>query len=271
MTDTLGSGANSIYGMRHTGKRMNRNSKKQVKYKPFFFISLILFLNLSVFSQSKRISRKQFVNDSINIMRVKLVRPQFRFDTRVVFTPEQKVNISGLDLGVLLKEKLRVTLGYYRLNSASFNNIEKDIGGEIYDLNYSSQYMALNLEFFYLSRRYFSLGMPIEIGVGKNTTSLLPRVEGAEINKRNGVHALSYFGLSGTFKPIRWIGLKGSIGYRKDLFNQVKDVKLDGVYTSIGLAIDFREIIKDIRMYQLKKRYKKNFNAIGTAVDLIVD
>ena len=91
------------------------------------------------------------------------------------------------------------------------------------------------------------------------------------LDQQTGFVALAYFGLSGTFKPIRWIGLKGAIGYRKMLINQVKDVSLDGIYTSVGLAIDFREIITDFRLFKLKKRYRKNSSSLENAVDLITD
>ena len=82
---------------------------------------------------------------------------------------------------------------------------------------------------------------------------------------------MTYFGLSGTFKPIRWIGLKVAVGYRKTLINKVKDVPFDGVYSSVGLAVDLREIIKDYQMFKLKKKYYKNANSVETAVDLITN
>ncbi len=55
------------------------------------------------------------------------------------------------------------------------------------------------------------------------------------------------------------------------LFNQLKEVSLDGIYTSVGLAIDFREIITDFKLFKLKKRYRKNSNSLENAVDLITD
>ena len=96
-------------------------------------------------------------------------------------------------------------------------------------------------------------------------------IDGSEIDNKSGLILLTYFGLSGTFKPIRWIGLKASVGYKKTVLNQVKEVNFDGIYTAVGIAVDFREIIRDVRMYSLKRKYRKNFNSVGTAVDLITD
>jgi hypothetical protein len=55
------------------------------------------------------------------------------------------------------------------------------------------------------------------------------------------------------------------------LLNEIKPVDLNGIYTSVGLAIDFREMISDYKMFRLKKKFRKNSNALENAVDLITD
>ena len=84
-----------------------------------FLLSIFLLLSFSAFAQtqdSDSLSSAQFVKDSINLMRVKLVRPQFKFDNRVTFFEGQAISITGFDVGLLLSEKLRFTIGYYRMN-----------------------------------------------------------------------------------------------------------------------------------------------------------
>jgi len=235
---------------------------------------MVLFLTLLpcfIFSQSKKLSKKQFITDSLKIVKPRIARPQFRIDNRTIFSNKQLINISGFDAGVTLKEKLRVTLGYYSLSASNLTSLNKSIGSVLYNANYRLNYGALNLEFIYKNTRFFSLGMPVEIGFGQNTLKYKSTESETEAESNKGMVLLTYFGLSGTFKPIRWIGLKVSVGYKKTVFNQLKGLNFDGIYTSVGLAIDFREIIRDGRMYSLKKRYRKNFNSIGTGVDLITD
>jgi len=214
-------------------------------------------------------TKKQFIADSIKIMAPKLIRPQFRFDNRLTFFHGQKINITGVDAGVLLKNKLRATLGYYGV-SDKLTSLNKTINDVEYQGNYKLNYGAINLEFIYKNTRFFSLGMPLEFGFGGNSLNYESGDYNLQTDKQSGFIAMSYFGLSGTFKPIRWIGLKGAVGYRKTIFNQVKDVAFDGIYTSIGLSIDVREIIKDYKMFRLSKRYR-NTKLIETAVDLITD
>jgi len=231
----------------------------------------LLFPPGSVFSQGAKLSKQQFIADSQKIVRPLIIRPQFRFDNRTIFFNGQRINISGFDAGIILKEKLRVTLGYYNLSNANLTSLNKSINNVLYKANYRIDYGALNLEFIYKNTRFFSLGMPIEIGLGQNVLNYKNSIDETETENNTGIVLLTNFGLSGTFKPIRWIGLKVSIGYRKTVFNQVNNLKFDGLYTSLGLAIDFREIIRDGKMYALKRKYRKNFNPVGTAVDLITD
>lgn len=214
-------------------------------------------------------TEEQFISDSIKIMEPKLVRPQFKFDNRVTFYQGQSLFIRGYDLGVLLNNKLRVALGYSGLNedlNAFKETIDSIDVGRLIDIQYGS----INLEFQYHDSRFFSLGMPLELAGGWNrlrwknfNTDEIYKVE-------EGIIAMSHFGLSGTFKPIRWFGLKGVVGYRKMLFNQVKEFSFDGFFTSIAFNVDVREIITDIKMYRLLKKHKRG-KRIVNAVNLMTD
>lgn len=225
--------------------------------------------SLSVLAQSK-LTKKQFLADSTRIVAPKLIRPQFRFDNRLTFLEGQKLNITGFDLGVLLKNKLRVTVGYYAL-SDELKSITKIVNDTNYQSHYRLNYGAFNFEFIYKNTRFFALGMPLEFGLGSNTISYQSNNNDILIDKQTGFIAMAYFGLSGTFKPIRWIGLKAAFGYRKTIYNQIQNLSLSGLYTSVGISVDFREIITDYRMFQLKKRYRKKSSSLENAVDLITD
>jgi hypothetical protein len=233
-----------------------------------FFI--VFYCQIIIANGQTNITKKIFLIDSLNIVKTKLIRPQFRFDNRLTFLNGQKLSITGFDGGVLLSEKLRIALGYYKV-SDKFTSLTKRVNDVEYQGQYKLNYGALNIEFIYKNKRFFSLGMPLEIGLGNNTLNYRSKIDGTETEGRSGFIAMAYFGLSGTFKPIRWMGLKGAIGYRKTLFNQIRDLAFDGIYTSVGLTVDFWEIIKDHRMYKLKRRYHKNSNPIETAVDLITN
>src|SRR3954469_19725258 len=76
---------------------------------------LSLLIHLNVKSQTR--NQDDFVRDSLKIMSPKLVRPQAKFDNRQTIFRGQSLEITGFDAGVLLKDKLRITLGYYSLEN----------------------------------------------------------------------------------------------------------------------------------------------------------
>ncbi|PBQ32861.1 hypothetical protein CNR22_14125 [Sphingobacteriaceae bacterium] len=236
----------------------------------FIFFSMLMFYSGA--DAQVKLSKKdkaKFVEDSMRIMRPRLVRPQFRLDNRNLFYQGQVLNVSGVDAGVLLKNKLRLCIGYYSLSN-NLNSYEKTIDNVKYERSIKLQYGSINTEVIYKNTRYLSLGMPLEFAFGNNTLEYKNSETGELSTKKAGFVVSSDFGLSATFKPIRWIGLKGIVGYRKTLFNAVKDFRFDGLFTSIGLNVDVREIIKDIQMFSLKRKYKRG-NTVENAVDLITD
>lgn len=248
-------------------------------------ISFFLFCAVNAFSQNDtlppryddtlpaattRCTYEQFLLDSNEIVAVKLVRPQFRFDNRNIYFKGQMLSVGGYDAGVLLKDKLRVTLGYYRMND-NLSSYHHDIEGQQYDRRFRLAYGTLNTELLYINRRFFSLGMPLEFGFGRNISRYKLTPDATDYVEKSGFLVVTDFGLSGSFKPIRWVGIRFVVGYRKNVVNQVDDFRFDGIFTSVGLNIDFREVTKDFKMYRLMKRCGRIDSKIGTAVDLFVD
>ncbi len=232
-------------------------------------LSVFLLLLPATAWPQKKLSKKQFVKDSLEIMRARLIRPQLRIDNRITFHKGQTLTMNGVDAGVLLKEKLRLTLGYYALNdhlSAYSSVIDGEEVQRLIKLNYGS----INTEYYYMNTRFISLGLPLDFGFGY-TELKYRKVSNRQLYGREaGFVFLIDFGLSAIYKPIRWIGVKGVVGYRKYLINPVKDMSFSGFFTSLGLVVDLREIIKDVSMYKLKKKYRRG-NNLENAVDLITD
>ena len=233
-------------------------------------ICLLTSFLASAQEEKKVYTRANFIKDSTYIVRVKLIRPQLRADNRNIFFKNQNLALSGFDAGVLLKDKLRVTLGYYRLNE-NLSDFNDDNDNAQFERSFKMNYGALNTEFIYLNKRFFSLGMPLEFGFGQNVINYKTDPLSTTFEQKKGFVFSTDFGLSGTFKPIRWIGIRAVVGYHKNIINQIPGFRFDGVFTSVGLNVDIREIVKDYQMYQLKKKYKRLGSPVGTAVDLITD
>jgi hypothetical protein len=232
-----------------------------------FLLSVFLLTGFFVSAQSS--PPDDFIKDSLEIIKVKLVRPQFKFDDRVTFCEGQSLSINGFDLGVLLSDKLRFTLGYYGMKG-HLKNYDYTSEGSEFGRFVTMRYGSLNTELIYKDTRFLSFGMPLEIGAGVNTLQDKNITADEIISSKSGGLVFVNFGMSATFKPMRFLGLKGIIGYRKVAYNQVKDFNFDGFFTSIGLNIDIHAVVVDVRMYRLEKRYHRG-NKIANAVNIITN
>jgi hypothetical protein len=211
----------------------------------------------------------EFTRDSIKIAAGKIVRPQFRVDARTSSFEGQKINIYGYDVGVLISNRLRLALGYYRIN----NDLpeEVDLNGSQTKLLLNVNCGALNTEVTYYEARYLSLGFPLEFAFGTYKMEHHDANSDRALDHQSGVLGFTNFGLSATLKPIRWFGLKGIAGYRKSLYPNEKTFGFNGVFSSIGLNADVQEIVKDIKMYKLMKRHNRNFHGLTTLADLVTN
>ena len=190
-----------------------------MKQKNKLFLYVLVFTATFGFAQKDSLGDAQFIRDSLKIVKLKLVRPQVKFDNRINFYGKQGLPITGFDIGVLLAEKLRVTLGYYNMNNTLKNQAFKrqdTAFGTLIHLEYGS----INTELIYKDTRFFSLGMPLEIGAGINTFRDMNETTGDVLATRTGALIFVNFGLSGTFKPMRFLGLKGLLATAKWLLTR---------------------------------------------------
>lgn len=252
--------------------------------KFFIYILFLIFCVTSVSAQKtsntakpktrvqpkKKLTRAQFRKDSMAIMKPMLFRPQIRLDNKICFYKGDSYNIDGIDAGVILKERVRFTLGYYRLND-ELSGYSKTENGTYFDRNLKLHYGSINIEFVYLNSRFFTLGIPFEFCFGKNTLNFKTSPTDQVSYTKSGFVSLIDLGASGTFKPIRWVGVRLTGGYRHTIINSVPGSRFDGPFISFGIAVNLREISKDVRMFALKKKYKRLGDPLDTAVDLITD
>src|SRR5688500_14278805 len=119
------------------------------------YLSLI-FVGCLCISNAQKLTREQFLKDSAHIMRPKLVRPQLRYDSRLTFFEGQALALNGFDAGVMLKDKMRLTLGYYKVED-DVNAFRKTVEGVETISNIRVEFGSVNTEIIYLDKRYFSL------------------------------------------------------------------------------------------------------------------
>jgi hypothetical protein len=238
--------------------------------KLVFLLFLLLIIGLSALrSQTLSQTDSLFIRDSIRVATPKSLRPQFRIDARASAFEGQKINIYGYDAGVLIENRLRIALGYYRIKNELPNDV--DLLGSKTKLQLGIDCGALNTEVVFYDARYLSFGFPLEFGFGNYSLVYHDALTGRVLSEKDGFLGFANFGLSAVFKPIRWFGLKGIAGYRKTIYPGENIFPFNGVFSAIGLNIDVQEIVKDIRMYRLIKKYNRNFSRLRTFTALMTD
>ncbi|HEY6163246.1 MAG TPA: hypothetical protein VI112_18605 [Bacteroidia bacterium] len=209
----------------------------------------------------------KFREDSLRIVSPKPVRLQFKFDTRSTFVFDKAVNLYGYDAGILVNGKLRLTLGYYRMDEQWDYSSEAGLSHRKVMMRIGT----INSEMIYFQKRFLSLGFPLEPGVGYYNIRSSLNANDSTLEHLEGLVVFSDFGLALTFTPIRWFGLKGMVGYRKAILSSEKRFDFNGIFSSIALNIDMQEAIKDIKLYRLEKKYHPHhFKRLQTFADILV-
>ena len=228
---------------------------------------VLVFFSLNIHAQSK-LAKKKFVADSLKIIERKSIRPKIKLDDKIIFFGSQRLGVIGIDAELFIKEKLRLTLGYYTI-SDKLTTIKKTIHNVTYQGQYALRYGSFNVEYLFKNKPLYAFGIPVELGLGSNHLNYLSGIANHLSDTKEGIILMTYVGLSICYKPLNWVCIKGTAGYRKTLYNQIRGLSFDGFYYSVGLGVDIGELIIDYKIYKLKKNYHKNIDPVETAVDIL--
>ena len=193
-------------------------------------------------------------NDSAHIYRFRKVRPFFSLDNRNSFIKDAPVNVQGIQLGVLLKEKYTVGLGYYIIRTSAKQKLttknEKNISANrTLNLNYLTAFY----QYAIIDKRYFELDLPFEVGLGGYDVKLTDVVTNKLIVDRKGGTIILGGGVGLIVKPLKWIGITGSAGYRYALDNN-PNVNFSGFFYSYGVWVGLGSIYRDVRYCGIKRK-----------------
>lgn len=218
----------------------------------------------SLFAQKSAVKRHKIdslslklKNDSLRTFRFKKLRPYANIDNRNSFI-KNPAAISGLQLGIIVNEYHTFGLGSYRLNRTPEKDAPIRDGYRMNNLRYFTTFY----EYFLLNARYVEIDLPFEIGLGNYSARIVDTLN----TKRDQNISAGFIPLGSAvkviLKPVRWIGLSLMGGYRYVLEKKT-NLNLNGVYYSLGVWVDIRQIYRDIKYYGFqKKKYRKAVDQI---------
>jgi hypothetical protein len=201
----------------------------------------------------------KFKKDSAHIYRFKNVRPFIAIDNRNSFIKNAPVNVKGFQLGVILKEKHTIGFGIYSLQNSSKQSLTaKNENNISTKRTLNLNYLTLFYQYVIIDKRFFELDLPLEVGLGGYHIKLEDTITHKIITDQKGGSLITSGGVNIILKPVRWIGISGTAGYRIAL-DKNPNVNFNGAYYSYGVWVDLRQIYRDIRFYGItRKKYKRH-------------
>ena len=208
------------------------------------------------------------VADSATVARPAAVPPRQRasfilsLDNRESFVQSSAVPIIGLNVGVVLPgRRWRLGLGGYTLSrdyaelySYQYKNGKRTKKiADVFTPQLTLTYFTPNVSYVFLQRRWLEISLPVEAGLGASHYTLTNQ-NGTLVTDSRGLFVPVEAGLSVLVKPFRWVGVSGSVGYRKSVLEVDYQDDFDGMYFSYRLNVFVGTIWRDWRQHRQGRR-----------------
>lgn len=194
--------------------------------------------------------------DSAFIYRFRKLRPYFNYHERHSLNNPITTNFYGPQLGVVLYERHIVGFGFYFSGKKTREPFETFDENMKVTKNINVNYFTCFYQYILVNHRYFEFHLPVEIGSGTFSSTFKDSLN-QTYKDLNTPFYESSAGLHLILKPLRWIGLSSTIGYRV-----ASEKYFTGFFYSFGVWVGFRHALNDSRYLVKKKKYKKNVKMI---------
>ncbi len=235
-----------------------------------FFFCLLFFLCYKCLAQQD--SLLTVLNDHLHLDSLHLYVPKrvafdFQFDNRTSFIQNMPISIQGFNPGVVINQKFRWGLGLYWVKAPyqTFRSSKKS--------SVSSTEVATNRElnmyfttpsfrYIFLNAKWVQASVDLAVGFGIVDYLIKDQTNTNTLAHKEGLFIPSGAGVELVLIPIRWIGVAGSIGYRKSLKTYDINADFDGMYYSYGIKIFLGRIYKDLVFHRIKKHYNEEVKKV---------
>ena len=186
-------------------------------------------------------------------------------DNRESFVQSSAVHIIGANAGVVLPgRRWRLGLGGYTLSrdyTALYiyqykNGKRTKKAPDTLTPQLSLTYLTPNVSYVFFQRPWLEISLPLEVGLGRSHYTVTDQT-GKTTTDSRGLFVPVEAGLSVLVKPLRWVGVSGSVGYRKSVFEIDYKDDFDGMYFSYRLNVFVGIIWRDLRQYRQSRHFAR--------------
>jgi len=234
---------------------------KRIKIYSRFLCLLFVLFSFKVFAQNS-------LSDTIIVTYPDSLRPRLSYainwDARSSIIKEQRVNIWGVNTGIILgRKRNQITLGYYWLNFNSYLrllDLRKSAAKRV-NLDY---YTKTDLYFFslmywknFINNKRWRVSVPVEVGIGATKNENVGLFNEIRIWKRKDYFIPIQAGVYIGWKATRWGGLSVQGGYRYAMHQRNIPENYNVLYYSLGANVQL-ELLTDLYKWIFKNKKPEN-------------
>jgi len=225
-----------MVGLDKTCLALNVSLRVAMCFKKFFFVAIILSFSYNSNAQ---------ILDSLKLALKAEPRVFVGFQNRNTFVNTRTIKLWGFVGGFDYDKKVKLYAGIYGFSGENVtllkNRPEFEQDSVYRSLNTGN--IAAGIEYTYFTQNRLSLSAPLQIGIG----GLHYEYNAINFSKREKYTILPIeFGTNAYFKIVKYLGLKGGIGYRLIFGNKVA-AKYSAPYYSLGLSLSAGQIYRDFK------------------------
>ena len=220
-----------------------------VRLKPILYVLRVKKMNRLVWALSfslifSFISKAQnHVVDSIKLALNTSPRMYFGLQNRNTFINAENIKLWGVVGGLDYNKKVKLYVGFYGFrgeNVVLLKNQPEFQQDSVYrSLNTSN--LGFGIVYTYYTKDKLSLSIPLQVGIG----GLNYRYTATNLNQREEYTiAPIEFGVNAYYSIIKYVGIKGGLGYRLILAKPTA-AKYSAPYYSLGVSVAVGQIYRD--------------------------
>jgi hypothetical protein len=167
----------------------------------------------------------------------------------------------GFLAGATFLQKHSASVGYYFLDPYNQDQIVQNDNTVTINHYKELNYYVIGYQYVLFNYRYFLVNVPLAVGFGKCVVDIQDVQSNTTITESGNIYPTNA-AIQLVLKPLKWVGLSASYGYRNVAAQKNSGLILRGPYYSFGIWMDARHVNRSLRYIRKKHIYRKEMEKL---------